>query len=141
MGILFMQILFTRIHFTQVLNFRVSWGIRIEFWSYFLYLDSLYAKIWLTKTAKDTKFVLSEDLLYLKTIKLVSCMRKLTWLAILVFIWPKIVFITMNKVCYVLKKKFFNGNCFCSVWCRKHEPNNLHWYKRIKCSILKSDEN
>ena len=128
----------------QALNLHISWGIRVEIseksayselWSYF------YAKIWLTKTAKDTKFVLSEDLLYLKTIKLVSCMRKLTWLAILVFIWPKIVFMTMNKVCYVLKKKFFNGNCFCSVWCRKHEPNNLHWYKRIKCSILKSEEN
>ena len=68
------------------------------------YLDSLYAKIWLTQTAKDTKFALNEDLLYLETIELFLCMRKLIWLATLVFIWPKIVFMTMNKVCYVLKK-------------------------------------
>ena len=109
-----------------------------------LYLDSLYAKIWLTQTAKDTKFALYEDLLYLKTIELFLCMRKLIWLATLVFIWPKIVFMTMNKVCYVLKKNSFNGNYICSVWCIKHEPNillHLHGYKRITCSILKSDKN
>ena len=107
-----MRILFTRIHFTQALNFRVSCGIRIEFWSYFLYLDSLYAKIWLTQTAKDTKFALNEDLLYLKTIELFSCMRKLIWLAILVFIWPKIVFMTMNKVFMFWKKNLLMETVF-----------------------------